>query len=145
MTTKILIHLTLVFISSTLSVHVRAEVTGKIQRIVNAVDMVGFSTEEEFSKMLATACENNSCSAVEAKEIQTVGNKIILCKMDQLKAEGIVNKDAKIICESQQAMFGCDSLPNSLLRKMCYSGNSYSLKTWKDKESKMKSRAPASR
>lgn len=130
---------------SLFSASANAGVTEKLQRIVGAVDLSAQPTEEAFLKMLETACENNSCSVDENKDLQRVGQKIVLCKTESLAAEGYNNKDISTMCASQQPMFACDSLPNALLRKMCYSGNNYSLQTWKDKESKMKSRTPASR
>lgn len=119
--------------------------TEKIKRVVNAIDIGNFTTDKSYLKMLATACKRNQCSPLETQTIQSVGEQIIHCKIKHLKAHGIENPDANSICESTQAMYGCDSLPSQILRKMCYTGNNYSLSVWKQKERKFKSRMPASK
>lgn len=119
--------------------------TMKIKRIVNAIDLGNFPTEEKYLGMLKTACERNSCSAIEKQTVQSVGQQIVNCQIKHLKSHNIENSDATTICQSKQAMLGCDSLATSLLRKMCYTGNRYSLSVWKQKEKKTyKNRMPAS-
>ena len=118
--------------------------TTKVKRIVNAINIGDYTTDSEYYKMLSVACKRNQCSSLEKQTIRAVGKQIVLCKITHLKAHGIENPDATNICESKQAMFGCDSLANPLFRKMCYAGNNYSLNILKTKELKMKKRSPAS-
>ncbi len=121
--------------------------TPKIKRIVNAMNIGEFSTDTEYFAMLKTACDRNKCSSLETQTIQSVGQQIVFCQIKHLKAHGIENPDATSICKSSQAMLGCDTLATSLLRKMCYTGNQYSLKTWQEKElrNKARNRMPASK
>ncbi len=121
--------------------------TEKIKRIVNAVNIGDFSTDNDYFSMLQTACERNKCSVQESKTIQSVGQQIVYCQIKHLKAHAIENSDATYICQSKQAILGCDSLSTSLLRKMCYTGNRYSLKTWQEMELRIgsKKRMPASK
>jgi hypothetical protein len=118
--------------------------TKKIVQIVNAMNVGDFSTEQDFQSMLQTACERNQCNSTEKKSIQLLGQEVIHCKIKHLKSHGIQNADARSICESKQSMLGCDTLATPLLRKMCYTGNSYNTQVLKMKEVKMKNRQPAS-
>lgn len=108
--------------------------TPKIKRIVNAINIGDYKTEDQYFDMLQTACNRNQCSPMEKQTIKSVGEQIVFCQVKHLKAHGIDNPDATNICQSQQAMLGCDTLATSLLRKMCYTGNKYSLRTWQEKE-----------
>ena len=121
--------------------------TSKIKRIVNALNVGNFSTEKDFINQLIIACETNKCSTLETQTIQSVGQQIALCHIRHLKAHNIENSDATNLCNSQQVMLGCDTLATPLMRKMCYTGNKYSLKIWQEKELKIKSRKrmPASK
>jgi hypothetical protein len=118
--------------------------TKKIKRIVNAVNVGDFSKESEYMEMLQTACQRNRCNNIETQTIRSVGHQIVHCKITHLEAHGIKNPDAISICNSKNAMIGCDTLATPLLRKMCYTGNSYSLRVLRQKEAQMKSRMPAS-
>ena len=118
--------------------------TQKIKRVVNAVDIGDFNTESGFIDVLKTACERNKCSTLETQTIQSIGQQMVFCRVTHLKAHGIDNPSATTLCNSKQAMYGCDSLATPLFRKMCYTGNNYNLKVWQQKESKYKSRMPAS-
>ena len=118
--------------------------TAKIKRVVNAVNIGDFTTDSQYYSMLKTACERNKCTNLEKQTIQSVGKQLVACQIKHLKSHGIENPDATNICGAKQAIFGCDSLASPLLRKMCYSGNKYSLNTLQQKERKIKSRAPAS-
>jgi hypothetical protein len=118
--------------------------TENIIRIVNALDVGSFQTEKDYFKMLITACERNNCSTLEKQNIQLVGEQIINCQIKHLKSHKIANTDAKNICESKQALLGCDTLVTPLLRKMCYTGNQYDLNALIEKEKRMKNRLPAS-
>lgn len=118
--------------------------TKKIKRIVNAVNIGDFSKESDYMKMLQTACQRNKCNGIETQTIRSVGHQIVHCKITHLKAHGIENPDAVSICNSKNAMIGCDSLSTPLLRKMCYTGNNYSLQVLRQKETKMQRRMPAS-
>ncbi len=118
--------------------------TDKLVRIVNAMNLGRFDSEDQYFSMLKTACQRNQCSPLEHETITNIGQQIVGCQIKHLKAHGIINQDATSICESKQAIFGCDSLATSLLRKMCYSGNNYSMKVWRTKEMKLQRRLPAS-
>ncbi len=120
--------------------------TAKIIRIVNALNVGEFDSDDQYFKMLNTACKRNKCTSLETQTVQSVGQQIVYCQIKHLKSHGIENSDATALCESKQAIFGCDSLPKPLLRKMCYTGNKYSLKTWQEKEIRLRSkkRMPAS-
>ena len=118
--------------------------TTKVKRIVNALNVGDYETQKSYMDMLATACKRNSCTAPENKGIEIVGKEIVMCRLKHLKAHGIVNSDAVAICENPQAQFACDSIATPLLRKMCYTGNNYSLAELQRREKKMKNRMPAS-
>ncbi len=119
--------------------------TKKIKRIINAINVGDFLSEEEYLKMLQTACKRNACNSVEKETVIDVGQQIIHCKIEHLKVHGIENADAISICNSTNAMIGCDSLATPLLRKMCYTGNNYSLQVLKNKEYRLLNRVPASK
>lgn len=118
--------------------------TQKIKRIVNAIDLGDLNLESDLIARLKTSCERNQCSPLEIQTIQNVGQQLILCRVKHLKAHGIINQSAITLCNSKQVILGCDTLATPLFRKMCYSGNNYSLSLWKQKEAKFKSRRPAS-
>lgn len=118
--------------------------TAKLVAIVNALNVGSFNTETAYQRQLSTACQRNQCSSLEKQTIKSIGQQIVHCKLKHLKSHKIVNSDANVICGSEQAMLGCDSLATPLLRKMCYTGNRYSLKALKLKERNMKKRLPAS-
>lgn len=119
--------------------------TMKIKRIVNAINLGNFSTDKKYFDVLEVACERNKCSDLEKQTILSVGQQLVNCQVKHLKSHQIENADANSICESKQAIFGCDSLSTSLLRRMCYTGNNYDLALWETKEKKLKSRLPASK
>jgi hypothetical protein len=120
--------------------------TEKVKRIANAISVGIFNNDDEFYAMLKTACERNNCSLTERQTLQNVGQQMVFCHINHLKAHGIVNSDATYLCESKQSILGCDTLATPLLRKMCYTGNQYSIKTFQEKEIRLRSkrRTPAS-
>jgi len=119
--------------------------TKKLIQIVSAINVGEFSTERNYQAMLKTACERSRCNSQEKQTIQLMGQEITNCKIKHLKSHGIENSDARNICESKQALLGCDTLATPLLRKMCYTGNKYNLQVLKLKELKLKKRQPASK
>lgn len=118
--------------------------TKKVMRIVNALNVGDYKTQNEYVDMLSTACKRNQCSSAEVQGVQIVGQEIVLCRLKHLKAHGISNPDANAICGTSQAKLACDTIATPLLRKMCYTGNNYNLAELQKKESKMKNRMPAS-
>ena len=119
--------------------------TAKLIAIVNALNVGQFDSEKAYQEQLKVACDRNRCTKLEQQTIQSIGHQIINCKLTHLKAHGIINSDANNLCQADQAILGCDSLPNSLLRKMCYTSNKYSLQTLKVKEQRLSKRRPASK
>lgn len=124
--------------------HHQSIYTAKVKRIVKAINIGDHSTEMEYLDMLALSCQRNKCDSTETETVQMVGKQIINCQISHLKSHQVENQDATNICISKNAMLGCDSLATPLLRKMCYTGNNYSLKTYDQKEKKIKNRLPAS-
>ena len=119
--------------------------TQKVKRIVNAINVGDYENQKDYAQMLKTACQRNNCSAAEKQGIKIIGEEIVHCRLTHLKAHGIDNSDARALCDNKQSALGCDTLANSLLRKMCYTGNKYSLSELQRKEANLKKRAPASK
>lgn len=118
--------------------------TTKVQRITSAINVGDFSSQDSYIKMLDTACQRNHCSPSELEGVRIVGEEIVLCRLTHLKAHGISNPDATSICETSQTQLACDTLATPLLRKMCYTGNNFSLADLIKKERQLKQRLPAS-
>ncbi|MCB0378909.1 MAG: hypothetical protein KDD33_10485 [Bdellovibrionales bacterium] len=119
-------------------------VTAKVKSILQAVSIVNFQTERQYMDMLSTSCKNSKCNPSESAKLVELGRQLVACNQDYLKKHGVQNGDAETLCQSKQPIFNCDSKANSLMRKMCYSANGYSLKVWAQKEQSFKKRMPAS-
>ncbi|MEM7645927.1 MAG: hypothetical protein AAF203_03360 [Pseudomonadota bacterium] len=119
--------------------------TEKIKKIVNALPVGNFDTDKEYFDMLKVSCKRNNCSPLEQQGIKAIGHQVVHCKTKHLKTQNIENKDATSICETKLPMLGCDTLATPLLRKMCYTSNSYNLQVLKLKEFKIRKRLPASK
>ncbi len=119
--------------------------TQKVKRIVNALNVGDFQTQESYFEMLDTACDRNQCNPAEKEGIRIVGREIVFCRLKHLKAHGISNPDANSLCTTPQAQLGCNTLPSPLLRKMCYTGNKYKLSELMKVEIHLNKRLPASK